>query len=756
MKLIIAEKGSVRDDIANVIGANASKKTKNGITYREGNGYIVANALGHLYGIGDPNDYGMVEWSIETLPLVPEFQLFPTKSSEDKFNKMLVAQRNALQELIFRPDVDMLINGCDAGREGEAIFGYIYKSLNCTKPYKRLWINSFTENDILDGMKHLKDSSETTNMYVSALTRAKADWIWGMSLSRLYSIYYNSKQQIGRVKTPTLNLIVQRYLQYVNHAKEKYYKVYMTNGAEWYSDAADEKNIISSFSNKSEAEAMASHCSNKTVKVLKAETTEKQTKPPQLFDLSDIQSAANKRYKMTAKQTAAACQALYEAHLTSYPRTETVWLPESMVDEAKKLLDILKDYNSNVSASVLQVDGNNKRIFDTSKISDHYAIVPTYEIYTIKKDNFQIAALFEKKKIRLAARLTIQNVQNIFNLILERFITAFAPPYTYDQSQYIFEIENEKFRLNINKTLKPGFKSLFTENDDKTNDEPQGKALTKEYKTGDTFNSLFLTIKEGETKPLPLYNDDTIIETMKNIDKKVENKELREYVKARGLGTTATRADILDELLKAEYVQYTKNFSFVPTEKGLGIINAVPEMVKSVDLSAEWEQVLNGIENGTSSASAAEEMINDMVNKIIIIIELEGGKEHTPIISSMGKCPWCSSGEIIETKNTFTCDKKCGFELWKYNPCDKYVRFSLTAKMMKALLKDNILVLDGFVAKNGSTYKNAYILSDYTNSKGKKCANIKWRGYASDVAKDIKPTVKLKTTDFKPYIEKGV
>lgn len=671
MRLIISEKPSVSAAVAYCIGA--TEKVPNGDNfYWQGSGYIVTNALGHLFGIGMPEDYGYKKWELSTLPIIPEkFKLFPLKGYDD--------QIKMLGELIRRNDVSEVINACDAGREGECIFRYIYNYFGCTKPVKRLWISSLTDESIKRGMENLIDGSEKDNLFTAGVTRAKADWILGMSLSRLYSILNDDNHKVGRVKTPVLNIIAERDNSIVAFVKKPYFKVLLDNGAEC-------ENI---FDTVEGAEEICRKCSGKTVTVTAANSEKKTENRLLLYSLTSLQREANDIYGMTAADTLKAAQSLYEKKLITYPRTDSNYLSDDMKTLVESIVKCLSEYDEQRVTSLLNNGLNiDKRVIDNSKISDHHAIIPTNLIG------------------RLGVTLLNDNEKNVAELVINRFLCALDKPYRYTETKYEFSVEGEIFKLTVKRTDEWGWKWYKKPSD---TDEEQVEPNIS-YSENETFFAENITVKPCETQPPKRFTESSLLAVMENIDRLIPDKDLKGFVKDRGLGTPATRASIIEELIAAGYVQRKKK-QLISTEYGRAFAASLPESVKSAELTAHWEQSLSDIENGNGSASDLLAEIEKTVNSIIFI---ERGRENRVRVTrkkSLGNCPRCGQ-PVVEGSKGFYCTAdrdNCGFFIWGQ---DKRIGRKYTAAEITELLSSGKVTLKNCVSSKGNRYSAVFELDD--------------------------------------------
>lgn len=676
-RLIISEKPSVAQSIAYCIGAN-ERIADGKLSYYQGNGYIVTNALGHLFGIGMPEDYGWEKWELETLPLIPqEFKLFPLNGYD--------GQIKLLKKLMSRDDVTEIINACDAGREGECIFRYIYNYFGCKKPTKRLWISSLTDESIRQGMNHLLDGREKDNLFEAGFTRAKADWILGMSLSRLYSIVNDDKHKVGRVKTPVLNIVVSRDEAIAAFTKRPYYKVVLENGAEC-------ENI---FDTAQQAESVRAKCCGKTAVVTSARTEQKKENRPLLHSLTSLQQEANDMYGMTAAETLKAAQSLYEQKLITYPRTDSNYLSDDMIPLVESIVKCLAGYDGE-RVQHLQTQGLNidKRVIDNSRISDHHAIIPTNLIG------------------RLSSTELTDAEKQTAELVINRFLCALDQPYLYNETKYEFAVEGEIFSLTVKTPIQLGWKQY------RKSDTEETMLYAPSYAENDSFIANDITIKEGETKPPKRFTESTLLAVMENIDRLIDDKELKGFVKERGLGTPATRASIIEELIAAGYIERKKK-QLVSTDYGRAFAASLPDNVKSAELTAQWEQKLSDIENGKGGADM---LLNEIISTISSTIDFEKGRrEHVKVTRNreIGKCPRCGS-PIAESPKSFFCKAgrdKCGFFIYKN---DKRIGRSYTASEIAELLASGRVTLKNCTSSKGNKYSAVFSLEDtgqYVNLK---------------------------------------
>lgn len=684
MKLVVAEKPSVARDIAAVIGAD---EKVNGAL--KGNGYIVTSARGHLVRLKDPTEYDerYQKWALNDLPIVPEFEFTPVSGAEDCLD--------ALTQNMLSSDVDEIICATDAGREGECIFRYIYDYIGCTKPVKRLWISSLTAESIKQGFNNLLSSSEKDSVYAAGLARNKVDWLFGMNLSRLYSIYCSAKCSVGRVQTAVVNMIVQRDREIAAFVKKPYFKLKLENGAEWFDGEVD------SFAEQSEAETVKAKCENQLCTVKKVDTTLKKENRPLLFSLTSLQAEANDKLGFSAATTLTIMQSLYEKKLLTYPRTDSNYITDDMAPKLEGLVKKVRFFDE-AAADELILTGLNidTRVVNNAKVSDHHAILPTEYI-----DKAEKIELTKEEKA-------------ILDMVIIRFLAVLSQEYQYNETAVIFDVTGETFRCKYKVPVKLGWKKFYP------GDEDNGKAVN--YTEGESFEAKNLTISECETQPPKHYTESTLLKAMENIDRRIEDKELSSYVSERGLGTPATRAAIIERIITVGYIKRSGK-SLLAEEKGVKLIDILPEGVKNIEMTASMEQQLSAIEKGSETA---ENVIAQTVQKVRDIITLEAGREHVSLAPpkiSLGKCPKCGGSVYEFTKNgntVYYCENspaKCFFRLWADDKFFTTKGKKLTSSIVKSLLAKGKVKLSGLKSeRTGATYDAIISFSDkdYKDAKG--------------------------------------
>ncbi len=668
-RLILCEKPSVALATAYCVGAT-DKVSDGKRFYWQGNGYIVTNALGHLVGIGVPEDYGYKKWSLADLPMIPDFKLFAL----DGYG----SQIKMLKELMNRDDVTEIINGCDAGREGECIFRYIYQYIGCTKPVKRLWISSLTDEAIREGMSNLMDSAVFDNMFAAGFARAKSDWLFGINLSRYFSLVSGQHHKSGRVKNAVLNIIAEREAQIDDFEKKQYFKVVLDNGAE----------CSRTFDTRVEAEAVAEKCKGENAVVSFVVAEEKKENRPMLHSLTSLQREANEVYGMTAATTLKAVQSLYEKKLLTYPRTDSNCISEDMKSLATSIVKCLSGYDKARTDKLLAQGLNlDKRVVNNAKITDHHAVIPTNLIGRLNDTE-----LSEPEKM-------------VVGLVIERFLSALDKPYTYLEARYEFEVEGEIFKLTTKKPIELGWRQYTN-----VKDEP-----VPHYSEGESIHIENADVRDCETKPPAHFTEASLLAVMENIDRRIDDKELKGFVKERGLGTPATRASIIEGLISAKYICRKKKQLYI-TDFGKNFVNALPENIKSAELTAHWEQMLSDIEQGKCGEEDFMSEIIKNVNDVIANDEVAIEPAEQP--AEIGKCPWCGSS-IKEGPKAFYCSngEDCDFFIYKQ---DKRIGRSYTAEEISELLANGKVTLRGCTSSKGNKYAAVFELDDsgdYVNLK---------------------------------------
>lgn len=674
MKLIICEKPSVGMAIASALGIETKKDG-----YMESEEFLVSWCIGHLAELSQPSCYGKCyeKWTLEALPILPEtWQLTVSKDKEKQFS--------ILKELLFKSDVTEVINACDAGREGELIFRFVMEKAGCEKPVKRLWISSMEESAIKKGFNNLKDGKDYDNLYFSALCRAKADWLIGINASRLFSLIYNHTINVGRVQSPTLKMLVDRSDAITNFKKEKYYHVRLAlDGAE----AVSEK-----FSEKDEAEKVAKTCKGKTAVCTSITSEKKEALPPKLFDLTALQKEANRIFGYTAKQTLDLAQSLYEKKLLTYPRTDSNYLTDDMKETAEAVIFVLLSKFSFMQGIKLvpEITG----LLNSKKVSDHHAVIPTMEL--------------EKTELSLLP----ESERNILFLAGARFLMACASSHIYETVTAVFNCEDHTFTAKGKTVLSSGWKeieALFL----MSLKEKQNKEDEKELPTfceGEIIESFPVKVTEHDTLPPKAYTESTLLSSME----RAGNKETKEDAERKGLGTPATRASIIEKIIKAGFVT-RKVKQLIPTKDGMNLISVLPETLTSPLLTAEWENELSRIAKGETDADSFMEKIEALTKDFVEKADAEKVKaelfkqEKTVI----GLCPRCQNPVYEGKKNYYCSNRDCRFSMWKNDRFFEDRKIVFTPKIASTLLKDKkVKVKNIYSHKTDKTYDGNVVLCD--------------------------------------------
>ena len=677
MQLVIAEKPTVARSIAGVIGA-----TEKHDGYLQGNGYLVSWCIGHLVSFADAGRYDerFKKWRYEDLPILPEMWQYIIPDEKKQ-------QFDILRSLMEHPDVTGLICATDAGREGELIFRFVYQMAGCKKPFKRLWISSMEDSAIRDGFAHLKLGTDYDPLYQSALCRAKADWLVGINATRLFSVLYHKTLTVGRVQTPTLNLLVERDAKITNFKKEKYHIVHIGVG--------DADAVSSRFSDAGEANTVKAACAGAQAVCVSVTREKKTEQPPKLYDLTTLQREANRIFGFTAKQTLDYAQTLYEKKLLTYPRTDSQYLTDDMLPVAESLV-------SGLWGLVPFAKGQNTspqydRILNSKKVSDHHAILPTAEFV---KQGFNGLAESERK---------------LMSLICYKVLCAVAGPHIYEAVTATFTCAGKEFTAKGKTILSPGWKELdhrFRPSL-KTDSDEDAEAVRElpELKEGQTFADVAASVTEHFTTPPKPYTEDTLLSAME----RAGAEDMPEDAERKGLGTPATRAAILEKLVQMGFVQ-RKSKQLIPTKDGINLAVVLPEALTSPQLTAEWESCLTEIAKGQADPdefmAGIEAMMQELVKTYSCISEDKQKLFQTERIA-IGTCPRCGEAVYEGRKNYYCGNRACQFVMWKNDRFFEERRKAFTPKIAAALLKDGKAKLKGLYSmKTGKTYDGTVLLAD--------------------------------------------
>ena len=633
------------------------------------------------------------KWSYESLPILPEEWQYNVAADKGK-------QFSILKELMHRADVSEVVNACDAGREGELIFRFVYEVTGCNKPMRRLWISSMEDKAIKAGFADLKDGRDYDALYASALCRAKADWIIGINATRLFSCLYDKTLNVGRVQTPTLKMLVDRGEAISHFKKEKYYHVRLDlSGAE----AASER-----ISDKSRADALKAACEAGTAVCVSLTKEKKTAAPPKLFDLTSLQREANKIYGYTAKQTLDLAQTLYEKRLLTYPRTDSAFLTDDMGDTAAKTVAMLSGKLPFMEGAEFTPEVS--RTLDSSKVSDHHAIIPTMEL--AKTD---LAALPESER-------------NILTLAGARLIFAAAEPHIFEAVTAVFSCADTEFTARGKTVLAGGWKDLerryratLKGKPDPEDADSDGENTLPELSEGQSFESPTAKVTEHFTTPPKPHNEATLLSAME----RAGNEDTDPDAERRGLGTPATRAAVIEKLVKSGFAE-RKGKQLIPTQNGAALVSVLPDMLTSPQLTAEWENNLTQIAKGAADAGDFMQRIEAMARELVKEnatadkdkVAFTGGEEKP----SIGKCPRCGSPVHEGRKNFYCSNRDCAFTMWKNDRFFEERKVTFTPKIAAALLKSGKINVKGLYSpKTGKTYDGTVVLADtggkYVNYK---------------------------------------
>ena len=560
-KLIIAEKPSVARDIARVIGAKARGE---GCLFNDQ--YIVTWAIGHLVSLCEPGEANpaWVKWSMAQLPMLPEaIPLKVLPATRDQFN--------IIKGLMADPDVASLICATDSAREGELIFRYIYQMAGCIKPVERLWISSMTDAAIRQGFAELKPASYYDSLYESARCRSVADWLVGMNASRAFSLRYNAHLSIGRVQTPTLNLIVRRDQEIAAFVPQDYWEIRADFG-DYEGLWVDPKTNQTRCTDEPTARAIREQVAGGAGTVTESTREQKKLPPPQLYDLTSLQREANRKLGFSADKTLKVAQALYETHkLVTYPRTDSRYLPDDMKGKiAGTLKKLPEPYAAFVNAPEMNLGMHWKRFYDNAKISDHHAIVPTDKTADLSKLS--------------------PDERRLYDMIARRLIAAHYPFYEYESARVITRVGEHSFKSTGAMPLKEGWRALYR--DDKPDKGEDREPPLPRLEVGDTRRVARAAVKACKTKPPAPHTDASLLNLMENAGRDIEDEALREQMKESGLGTPATRAATIERLIQVGYAQ-RRGKTIVSTEKGRQLIAVVPDEISSAITTGKWERLLS-------------------------------------------------------------------------------------------------------------------------------------------------------------------
>ena len=683
-KLVIAEKPSVAQSIAKVIGAD-----KRGDGYLEGNGYLVSWCVGYLVELAPPEAYDekYEKWRYSDLPILPSEWKYQISDATRK-------QFGILKKLMEREDVTGLVEATDAGREGELIFRLVYHQAKSKKPFERLWISSMEDQAISDGFSNLQNGKKYDDLYRAALCRERADWSVGMNATRLFSTLYGQTLNVGRVMTPTLAMIVQREAEIESFKPEPIYRLSISCGgitavSDRFEKKEDAENILKVLEEQ------------KTAQVIKIEPADKQEKAPQLYSLTALQRDANRFLGFTAQQTLDYTQSLYEKKLVTYPRTDSRFLTEDMEkmipDLARKMASKF-GYTKNISVYPKQVINN-------SKVSDHHAIIPTVNV-----------ADTEFGKLP-------SGEQKVLSLITDRLLSALGESAVRSEVDVEFTCADTVFKAKTKNITKKGWReiqdwimgsSMDSENE---KEEKRGNAnilaCIAMLTNGKSYPLQNPKMEEGKTTPKKHFTEDSLLSAME----RAGSEEMPDEAERKGIGTSATRAATIEKLVRIGFVERKGNKKtkyLLPTHKGVALITVMPEQIQSPSMTAEWEQKLLDVEKGTFQDAEFMREIDGMITELVGTYKIVEDAEllMTPSAEKIGICPSCGQ-HVVERQKGYSCEnRQCNFVLWKQNRFFEALGKKMTKQTAIKLLSDGKIALKGCKSKKtGKSYDTTVVMT---------------------------------------------
>ena len=681
--LVIAEKPSVAQSYAKNLSAY---KREDG--YLEGESCIVSWCLGHLAEYAQPEEYDLKyeKWQFDDLPIFPE--AWKLKVSKDKKK-----QFDVLKGLMNRSDVEYLVNGCDAGREGELIFQRVYVLAGCRKPVKRLWISSMEDAAIQKGFQTMKSEEEYKNLCMAAVCRAQADWLIGMNGTRAYTTRYFKRLVVGRVQTPTLAMLAERQERIEHFQKEAFYKVALTDG---------KLTVVSeNIANEEAADLLAALCNGSTAVVTQMKKERKKSFPPKLYDLTSLQREANRYFGYTAKRTLDMLQELYEEKLVTYPRTDSQFVTEDMKDSVEELVEKMPVLLSFVDYG--QLGHGIKRVINNAKVSDHHAILPTKE--AVEKG---IADLPADKK-------------NLMMLICQQLVQATGEEYLYEQTDITVKCQEHDFKARGKIPVQMGFKEVekafkhLCVKAEPVEEKEKETSIPAGYEEGMRLFPVKAEKTTHYTSPPKPFNEDTLLAAMETAG----NKEFDSETEKKGLGTPATRASIIEKLVSSGYAQ-RKGKQILPSTEGKELVKVMPEYLKSAVMTAEWENQLLMMEKGQITDTQFMGEITSLVRKILEVcreIPEEERRRFQTAREVIGKCPVCGC-DVFEGKQNFYCsNRQCDFALWKENRFLGSMEKNLDKKMARELLDKACTHVKGLYSKKKDMKFDADLLLTLEDGK---------------------------------------
>ncbi len=701
--LVIAEKPSVARDIANALPGRFT----NNESFLEGDEYVITFAVGHLVELVDPEDYDekFKKWRMADLPILPDaFRLQPRDAKSKK-------QLTVIHKQMKRDDVDRIVNACDAGREGELIFAYVYETAGVEKPVQRLWISSMTKTAISEGFEKLRPGEQLKPLELAARSRSEADWLVGMNATRAATIrgraWVGGVVSLGRVQTPTLALMVKREREIQAFTAEPYWLVHATFDPRyeglWFE--GDETRI---FADEPKATAIAEKVAGKTGIIESVERKEQKQSPPLLYDLTSLQREANQRFSFSARRTLQAAQSLYEdKKAITYPRTSSRYLSGDLVPNIKPTagtLFTIPEYEEGARFVVELAELPLARVVNDAKVTDHHAIIPTDVEHNVSEFS--------------------PDERRVFDLIARRFLAVFHPQARFERTTIVTLVEEERFRTRGKVTIDPGWRRVYGE---ESEEEKQAAAAEEDAETsaelprvenGQAVTCVTAQIEGKETKAPPRYSEATLLSAMESAGKVIDDEELREAMKESGLGTPATRAETIETLIRREYIERASK-ELMPTPKGIQVITMLDEhKITSPELTGDWEKKLADIEQGTFDRKKFMKEIESFTGEIVEQIAALDKEKLRPERVELGLCPRCGSetGEIIrENSRAYGCtswksreEAGCGFVIWK-----RVAGRTITPELARQLMEEGKTkeVVAGFRSKAGKPFRARLLLT---------------------------------------------
>ena len=706
--LVIAEKPSVGQDLARVLPGPFEKRTGAGdktARWLEGPEHVITWAVGHLVQLAEPDEYDdkFKKWRMADLPIVPrEFKLVVRDERSEK-------QMKVVRDQLRRDDVDQVVNACDAGREGELIFTYIYEYVKARKPVQRLWLNSMTNQAMRDAFGQLRDDADLGHLRDAAKSRSEADWIVGMNATRAATIRLRSSfdgaVSLGRVQTPTLAIIARREEEIRAFKPEKYWLVdaaFEAEGARRY-EGRFHAGAQPRIKTAEEAEAIAAAVRHQAGEITKLEKTTRKEKAPLLYDLTSLQRDANSRFGFSARRTLAAAQRLYEEHKAlTYPRTSSRYLTSDMVPEFKEIAGRVgrrPEYRE-AAAYVQSLDllplG---RVVDDAKVGDHHAIIPTNSEHTLEKMN--------------------DDDRRVYDLVARRFLAVFHPEAEFENTRVETTVATHVFRTRGKVLLVPGWRGVYgelSEGDGASDDDEGRDQQLPRLERGEAVDTRKAEALEKETKPPRRYSDASLLAAMETAGKLVDDEELREAMKESGIGTPATRAAIIERLIDVGYVERDAR-ALVATEKGINVVRLLGEHpLTSPALTGDWEHRLAAIEGGEERRQTFMEDIAKFAGETVGVLDTTLKDVRIPR-ANLGPCPVCGN-DIVENRKGYSCwsreDPGCGFVIWK-SKAGKQLPVSVARELIKTGRTEKAVT--GFKGRSGKGFRARLALQQTEDGK---------------------------------------